>query len=317
MDSHGLVLSSFYKTGAEKGSPQTGKHSRKVRIYTFEHYSIENYSCKCVSEERKTSIFLWNLLRLVLSVFVVKERYASDPGFLFELLFDKIFDIIQKSFFSMQCMASFFEYIGERPLQIMGGEQMEDRQIVDLYWAREEAAIHETAVKYGSYCHSIAYAILQNQQDADESVNDTYLDAWNAMPPNRPSVLVTFLGKITRRIAIDRWRIRSAKKRGGNAITFALEELDECVRSSLENGILIAYSAAAKIAKAVATFFVFISDSPWFSGNSITLNTRKHIPPGGILRRYYNPGNAVCHQQFSQKKRPHRTHFIRWGRVGM
>lgn len=111
---------------------------------------------------------------------------------------------------------------------------MEDRQIVDLYWAREEAAIHETAVKYGSYCHSIAYAILQNRQDADESVNDTYLDAWNAMPPNRPSVLATFLGKITRRIAIDRWRLRSAKKRGGDEVTLALEELDECVSGSCD-----------------------------------------------------------------------------------
>ena len=109
---------------------------------------------------------------------------------------------------------------------------MEDKQIVDLYWAREESAIYETDVKYGSYCHSIAYTILQNQQDAEESVNDTYMDAWNTMPPNRPSILATFLGKITRRISIDRWRIRSAKKRGGDEITLALDELEECVSSS-------------------------------------------------------------------------------------
>ena len=88
---------------------------------------------------------------------------------------------------------------------------MEDKQIVDLYWARKENAIHETAVKYGKYCHSIAYTILQDQQDAEESVNDTYMDAWNTIPPNRPSVLSTFLGKITRRISIDRWRIRSGQ----------------------------------------------------------------------------------------------------------
>ena len=109
---------------------------------------------------------------------------------------------------------------------------MEDKQIVDLYWARKENAIHETAVKYGKYCHSIAYTILQDQQDAEESVNDTYMDAWNTMPPNRPSVLSTFLGKITRRISIDRWRIRSAKKRGGDEVTLALDELEECVRGS-------------------------------------------------------------------------------------
>lgn len=106
---------------------------------------------------------------------------------------------------------------------------MEDKQIVALYWARKEAAIDETSIKYGSYCHSIAYAILQNRQDADESVNDTYMDAWNAMPPNAPTILATFLGKITRRISIDRWRIRNAKKRGGDEIILALDELDECV----------------------------------------------------------------------------------------
>lgn len=109
---------------------------------------------------------------------------------------------------------------------------MDDRQIVDLYWARDESALRETAVKYGNYCRSIAYTILKDKQDAEESVNDTYLDAWNAMPPNRPSVLSAFLGKITRRISIDRRRARSAKKRGGDEITLALEELDECIHGS-------------------------------------------------------------------------------------
>ena len=109
---------------------------------------------------------------------------------------------------------------------------MEDKQIVDLYWARKENAIHETAMKYGKYCHSIAYTILQDQQDAEESVNDTYMDAWNTIPPNRPSVLSTFLGKITRRNSIDRWRIRSAKKRGGDEVALALDELEECVSVS-------------------------------------------------------------------------------------
>lgn len=108
---------------------------------------------------------------------------------------------------------------------------MEDKQIVDLYWAREESAIRETAAKYGSYCHSIAYNILQNQQDAQECVNDTYLDAWNSMPPNHPFILASFLGKITRRISIDRWRIRNAKKRGGDEVTLALDELEDCVSS--------------------------------------------------------------------------------------
>ena len=108
---------------------------------------------------------------------------------------------------------------------------MEDKRIVDLYWARSEAAIEETAKKYGSYCYAIAYNILSNAEDASESVNDTYLDAWRSMPPHRPAVLSTFLGKITRRISIDRWRGRTAGKRGGGEIVLVLDELADCVPS--------------------------------------------------------------------------------------
>lgn len=106
---------------------------------------------------------------------------------------------------------------------------MDDAQIVGLYWRRDESAITETALKYGSYCYAIAYQILGNNGDAEESVNDTYLDAWNSIPPHRPSVLSTFLGKITRRISIDRWRRHNAEKRGGGQIAVVLDELTECL----------------------------------------------------------------------------------------
>lgn len=108
---------------------------------------------------------------------------------------------------------------------------MEDNRIVDLYWARSEDAITETSEKYGKYCYSIAYNILSNAEDADESVNDTYLDAWHNMPPHRPTTLSTFLGKITRRVSIDKWRGRTADKRGGGEIVLALDELADCVPS--------------------------------------------------------------------------------------
>lgn len=108
---------------------------------------------------------------------------------------------------------------------------MEDARIVDLYWERSEHAIIETADKYGKYCYTIAYNILSNAEDAEESVNDTYLGAWNAMPTQRPNILSTFLGKITRRLSIDKWRSRSAKKRGGGEISLALDELDSCIPS--------------------------------------------------------------------------------------
>lgn len=106
---------------------------------------------------------------------------------------------------------------------------MEDNQIIELYFARKEQAIVETDSKYGKYCYSIAYNILTNREDSEESVNDTYMAAWRAMPPRRPSILATFLGKITRRLSIDRWRSRNAYKRGGGEIVLALEELEDCV----------------------------------------------------------------------------------------
>lgn len=106
---------------------------------------------------------------------------------------------------------------------------MDDQAIVQLYFDRSEDAIAETDAKYGSYCHSIAYNILTNREDAEESVSETYLAAWRAMPPRRPRILATFLGKITRHISIDRWRSRSAYKRGGGEITLALEELEDCI----------------------------------------------------------------------------------------
>ena len=106
---------------------------------------------------------------------------------------------------------------------------MDDERIVALYWSRTETAITETASKYGSYLNSISYNILFNREDAQECVNDTYHIAWNSMPPYRPSILSTFLGKITRRISIDRWRKMRADKRGGGELNLALEELGDCV----------------------------------------------------------------------------------------
>ena len=106
---------------------------------------------------------------------------------------------------------------------------MDDKSIVDLYFSRDQEAITQTDKKYGHYCYRIAYNILTNKEDTEESVSDTYMTAWRAIPPRRPSVLSAFLGKITRHIAIDRWRERSASKRGGGEVTLALEELKDCV----------------------------------------------------------------------------------------
>ena len=124
---------------------------------------------------------------------------------------------------------------------------MEDRQIVDLYWDRKEKAIEESAARYGPYLYRIAFQILGIREDAEECVNDAWMDAWNAIPPHRPEILSTFLGKIVRRIALDRLRKRRAEKRGGGEAELVLEELEECVsgEKSVEDEILEREQAAA------------------------------------------------------------------------
>lgn len=106
---------------------------------------------------------------------------------------------------------------------------MEDERIVSLYWQRDESAIRETEIKYDRYLTKIAYNILSSHEDSRESVNDTYLAAWNSMPPHRPCVLSTYLGKLTRRICIDCFRCRNRNKRRGSEYAISLSELSDCV----------------------------------------------------------------------------------------
>ncbi len=106
---------------------------------------------------------------------------------------------------------------------------MEDRNIVDLYWERSESAISETAVKYGSYCRTIAFNILHNTEDAEECVNDTYLKVWNTIPTLRPERLSAFLARITRNISLNRYERNNAKKRIPVETTVALDELTDCI----------------------------------------------------------------------------------------
>jgi len=105
---------------------------------------------------------------------------------------------------------------------------MDDKQIVDLYWERSETAISETAKKYGRYCHYIAFNVLHNDEDSEECVNDTYLNAWNSIPPHRPSVLKTFLGKLTRNISLNKYKQLTAEKRGNGQMPLIIDELYEC-----------------------------------------------------------------------------------------
>lgn len=106
---------------------------------------------------------------------------------------------------------------------------MDDKTIVGLFWERDQEAVAAAEKKYGSYCLAIAGRILGDPEDAREAVNDAYLGAWNSIPPQRPAVLSAYLGKLTRRIALNRWQERRAQKRGGGETALALEELGDCV----------------------------------------------------------------------------------------
>ena len=106
---------------------------------------------------------------------------------------------------------------------------MEDEEIYQLYWKRNEQAIQVTHEKYGAWCQGIAYRILHIQEDAEECVSDTYYAVWNRIPPHRPRTFRAWLGRITRNLALDRYRYLTAEKRGGTETALALEELQECV----------------------------------------------------------------------------------------
>ena len=114
-------------------------------------------------------------------------------------------------------------YIGERRIC------MDDNGIIQLYWDRNDQAIRATSEKYGHYCKAIAKNILNNEEDAEECVNDTYLNAWNSMPTHWPEQLATFLGKITRNLSFNKYKHNHAEKRGSGEMALVLDELVDCV----------------------------------------------------------------------------------------
>ncbi|MBO4788502.1 MAG: sigma-70 family RNA polymerase sigma factor [Lachnospiraceae bacterium] len=106
---------------------------------------------------------------------------------------------------------------------------MQDEQIIDLYFDRNERALMETSEKYGNYCRTIARTILNDEETVKECFNDTLFHSWNAMPPHRPNCLKTFVGKITRNVSLQRVRASHAVKRGGGEAVIAIDELEECI----------------------------------------------------------------------------------------
>ena len=163
---------------------------------------------------------------------------------------------------------------------------MDDNRIIELYWQRNEDAIKETKDKYGKYCYTIAYNILSDREDAEECENDTYLEAWQSMPPEKPDPLRGFLGMLSRRISLDRWRNKNAAKRGGGEATLSFDELEECIPSGRNIDDELATEELARIISA------FLEGLPETEGNV-------------FLRRYFyfDSINDICKKyRFGQSK---------------
>ena len=133
---------------------------------------------------------------------------------------------------------------------------MEDRGIIRLFFERNEAALYEVSRKYGSNCRAIARNILKNYEEAEECVNDTYMRAWESIPPNDSPVLGAFLAKITKNLALSRIAFNNAKKRGGKSDELSFDELDEFV--SGENSV----ESKAERAELIAAINEFLKKLP-------------------------------------------------------
>ena len=153
----------------------------------------------------------------------------------------------------MQRIHIFVVYIGEASKIYERGGQMNDEKIVDLYWERTETAIDETAKIYGNYLFTIANNILQNAEDAKECVNDTYLKAWNNIPPVRPAIFQAFLGKITRNLSLNKYKEQRAEKRGGGEADLIYSELEDCISS--KNSVEGEYEKGL-VTKAINSFLI-------------------------------------------------------------
>lgn len=166
---------------------------------------------------------------------------------------------------------------------------MNDEQILDLYFARDEQALVETDRKYGGYCFTMANSILHNDQDAEETVSDTYLKAWNAIPPKRPGIFKMFLAKITRNLAFSRWRAYSAEKRGGGEMELVLEELEGCLAAP--GGVEDAMNAK-ELARTIRAFLDTLPEREqdiflrryFFVEESETIARRYGMKPATVLR---------------------------------
>ena len=161
---------------------------------------------------------------------------------------------------------------------------MEDKKIVSLYWERSENAIRETERKYGKYCYSVAYNILHSKEDSDECVNDTWNGAWNAIPPEKPVTLRGFLARITRNIAIDRYRYDKAKKRAPE-VDSAIDEYWECIpgdEATIEDEVILKEAINGFLAGLDTRSRIIFMRRYWYSMSVKDIAKSMHLSQGHI-----------------------------------
>ena len=183
---------------------------------------------------------------------------------------------------------------------------MEDRAIVQLYWQRSEDAITQTDRKYGAYCFSVANNILPSREDAQECVNDTYMAAWETIPPHRPERLSTFLGKLTRRISIDRWRGLTAEKRGGCTVDLVYEELEDCIP---EHSDPQAQVEAKELAEAINRFLSLLPEKE----RQIFLARYFRMMPLEAIQRQYGFSGSKVRTMIYRTRNRLRTYLAKEG----
>lgn len=183
---------------------------------------------------------------------------------------------------------------------------MDDHQIVELYWQKNTDAISETAKKYGAYCFTIADHILHSSEDSEECVNDTWLHAWDAIPPQRPNVLRMFLARMTRNLSFDRFRARNAEKRGKGEIALVLEELGECLGGGTDA------EAAYEAKELRQSIRRFVRALPERDGNVLVRRYFFAEPIVDIAKRYSLTENNVM-VILSRTRRKLKAHLLKEG----
>jgi len=183
---------------------------------------------------------------------------------------------------------------------------MNDSEIIELYWHKNTKAISASMDRYGSYCFTVANGILGDVQDSEECVNDTWLKAWNAIPPARPAILKVFFAKITRHLSFDRYKVRKSLKRGGGDMPLVLDELAECIvsESDVEGQV-----NAKELGRVINQFVVFLPE------RERNLFVRRYFfsEPAKVIAERYDMNENNVNVTLSRIRKRLRSHLSKEG----